>query len=266
MRRFLTRFPDGGGTLDSINPATLPHLELLLRSDSSDVASLADGARVPSWADQSGHARNCNNLGGAALQPFWRASSSPKGLGLVGLEGQNNNNGEALFGPTYSLTSSRGFSLYLYYTRINTTIGFSNEPLLFEWLDGFGNFQLVEDSGAGFWTPTPPIAHFDWRSQGAFPVAANDCGPVDIAAHVFSLVLPAGGAGGNARQDGAAIGPQQVAWTWHDNSASNTYQLGQNNGAQNTSAFRLGAVALYTDTHSIGTRIGVETYLRSTWG
>lgn len=259
MRRFLRRIGEGGGPQQVIDPASLPNLELYLRSDT--IAPQADGSTMNGvvWADQSGHGRDC--AANAAVLYRTGANASPRGKGLVGID-------EPLFvspGPelqqsagTLTFPVTRGVMLYIWYLRTATTTIDGQQANIFN--QGVNPGILVADAGGNLFSGDPGHPHMIWSTQAAGADLGRTVFP---GTYVFDIQLPPGGTGGNARQNGAAIGP---VINWLTAFAGNPYFIGQSANAQFTSSIRVGAIALFSDSHSIGTRIGVEAFFSALWG
>lgn len=235
----------------ALDPGTLPHLELYLRSDS--LTGLTDGQAIGLWQDQSGNGRHCT--GNSAS--LYRASASPKGLGLVGIDEPGFvSPGALLFqsaGANLPSVNSTGAMLYLWYQATAGVIGSGQNPKVFN--QSVNPFMQV----AGYGNTPTDRGHFYWNTAAGF----GEMGVLVTGSHVFSLQLPPGGTGGNARQDGAAIGPVQ---SWSDGFQAGIYNIGDSSNTQWTSPFRVGAVVVFSVVHGPTVRAGVEKFLRQHWG
>lgn len=274
MRRFLSRFPDGGGQLDSINPATLSW-QLLLDARSITAANLT-GAFVNRWPDTSGNGRDATVQYAAGSGTTYLATGSPKGLPVVqcpnpvGFEQQ-------LAGPlpVGGVDVSAGMTLYVYLVQdviaadsgglvVPTTLDCPNSQVVVNFTTAPGEVQLR----AVAWLPlganpgNQKAVGCNCGNPGSSPIAAAS---LTIASHTLTLVCnpPNDGTGVNTiYYDGNKI-VTGTGWTQHPQSS---YAINGVPAGNQGFVGKIGFIGFASSAHSNSTRIGVETYLRTHWG
>lgn len=250
MRRFLRRVPDGGGRNLVIDPATLPGLELYLRSDRG-IAS-ADGAPVALWQDQSGNARHAGpSLGTAPTYHTSGIEQSPSGKPGVSFNGLL----DGMEGIWPAISTAQGFTAYIVadvYARVNA---FGEQVF---WEGGGGaRPRLNHDfffAGQEFFTMTDTV--FGTRNYGFTQFGYHD--------FIFVCLPPPGLGGGDnlGYIDGSTTGPSVIDWDWGP--PGPVYSLGFA-GSRNCK-MDLFALLVFSRGHSAGTVAGVRAYLRSQFG
>lgn len=252
MRRFLRRVPEGGG-LNVINPASLPGLELYLRSDMG--IAVADGAPVPLWLDQSGNARHAGpSLGTAPVYHTSGIQQSPSGKPGVSFNGLL----DGMVGIWQAtISNTLGFTAYIVadvYARVNGTGeqtfweggGGARPRLNHDKFFGGNEFLLMEDTDFG----------------------PRDYGFTQFGYHTFTFVCippPGGGGGANLAyidSDAKTQPLPMIDWGW--GAPGPVYSLGFA-GSRNIK-MDLFALLIFSRGHSAGTVAGVNGYLRSIFG
>lgn len=244
------------GGVQAINPSTLAW-EVLL--DSRQIPVVANGTPIALWPDTSGNARDANPVPG--FNPLYRPAgnvlASPNNIALADFGAVANSQ---MFGtlPPAGLNPALGFSVYLWY--VLDTVASA----------GGGDTQLI--FGSDFAN--------GWRTSGAFFQGVGDTRPefttnaANIIAgasvqattgrHLLTAICnpPSGGAGTvNLYYDGTFV----ASGLW--NAQPNTTYLVSGNAAQNVwLRGRLGFAGIGRRADSNRTRLGVEKYLRDTWG
>lgn len=255
MRRFLRPVNEGAGQPKAINPASLPGLELYLRSDLG--ISAADNTTMGGangWLDQSGNARNCSVT--IETPPTYHSTGpllSPKGKPCVSFNGTTN----GMHGPwPATIVASTGFTAYVV-ARLYATV------------NGFGTQTFWESQGsrpaiiANFDNPAPTNLEmllrddvFGFRFYGVSPLGYNDW--------VYNCIPPVASASGPNRGyiNGVRGAASSINWNW-------TNPIGNYNLAYQGSTnckMDLFALVVFSRGHDAGTVAGVRAFLRGIFG
>ena len=230
----------------SINPLSLPGLELYLRSDLGIVA--VDGAPVNSWADQSGNGRNAGlSLGTQPTYHSTGATLSPSGKPAVTFNGLL----DGMVGTWPALSTAAGFTAYILARAKPIVNGFTSQTF---WSSQGAHPNLIQDLFFG---------GQDFLLMQDTDFGNRNYGLTQTGYHDFEFVcLPPPGVGGGDNLgyiDGVTTGPSIIDWGW--TAPGPNYQLGFN-GAANCN-MDLFAIAIYSIGHDASTVAGVRRFLRS---
>lgn len=232
-----------------LDPAQLSHLELYLKSDSSDILALANGATVTTWADQSGNNRGIFGIYNGT--PKKVGNASPAGLPMISI-GVNTGMAGQGFG-TPGVDNSLGITLYVYYSQDSIPGG--QQEFLLEWPQtpqATTLWALDQTNGT------------DYAARGGNPASALDIGPSQVGTHIMAVRAnpPAGTGTLEMMLDGVLSGLSVV----QNARMQNTYEIGCSTGGNLSLTGKVGAVVAFSIAHDNRTMRGVTNFLRRHWG
>jgi hypothetical protein len=262
VRRFLRYIPDGGGQVAGINPLSLPNLELYLRSDIgvfSDAAFTTPalvGNQVNGWKDQSGNGRHATGPLGLNNFPVYQAGTGNKNT-VRFFGDQNTNNQGQLQGtfPITPVTSARGYTFYLWLSlrSVNPTKPISDSQLLLAFETGNG--VHLEPDDYDFSVGKRVVTDFVTGQNSALGIQR------------WSVVYQGPTDGLGARTITVTVNGVVSAGSFAVNMGLQTGYLVSGNGGGNVCCDAdVGAILVYSDTHSAATTAGVTQYLKEIFG
>lgn len=240
-----------GEGLPLIDPASLPGLELYLRSD--QVAG-ANGDPVVTWNDISGNARHVVRGVVAANTPTLLLPGSPNGTRAVRFDGAADPNGDYMEGSIpvgFWPDNINGYTFYFvgrFYTPINPTDG------SIIWSDQTsGRPQLIMDEAGG--------NRMGWRDTAATQLggAFADDGWTTME-WVFRTPF-----GTSAKVFRSGVEQASGTWNWNSFVSGPAFYLGMGPLVVSTK-MDLGACLWYSRGHDDATLAGVRRWLRSFFG
>jgi hypothetical protein len=254
--RPVTGGPPREAGLVPIDPATLPGLELYLRSDQ---VIGADASPVSAWPDISGNNREANlTLYTSATAPTLRLSGAniaPNGTRMVEYGAANTNGLRTL---EWDIGGTLGITVYTYYKQVSLA-------------DSLGGQILVNSVSGGFEIPARGsvgggyIAGRHGVRMFAVPTAIRSFAEsATLGYHFLTTVfsVPKNDAGNTINQwkDGTQLTP---TWNFWNQTGVSHYHVGNNEGPNGVFRGSLGALVIFSREHDAEIRAGVEEFLRA---
>lgn len=251
----LVEVTQGSGEVDQIDPVSLAGLELYLRSD--QVAG-TDGSSVSAWPDISGNGRD-GAQGTAGFRPILRKSGaniSPNGKALVEFDGSDDQI-TGTFPAAGVIANTNGYTVYAYVKEGALSTGGFNCQHVFT----SNSFSLLSRTSTGDGYPADQQYGMEGNTTGDHRgYGATALGYQTICARWSS---PPGAVTSGTMDlfvDGAQQGVGQQKW---NGGMDTTYRVSAN--SSNNCAFSgpVGAVLLFSGTHSDQTVRGVSAFLKA---
>jgi hypothetical protein len=239
-----------GGAID---PLTLDSLELYLLGD--EVAG-ADGSSVATWPDLSSHSRDATQ-GTAGNRPLAQDGVSANGLRrMIEFDGSNDYmSGPFTASPGFDI--SAGVTIYVYCDELSLTTAGFNAQNIFNCGNNLSAFELYTRTSGALGTGFPDEEYGTNNGNVRDSYGATVLGPQLLT---LQFIPPAGAAAEfKLYKNGVQMGTTQT--NWQATGIRDGYTVGNTNNANEGFRGYIGAVLLFSTSHSNTTRVGVEQFL-----